>query len=114
MHVKLSNIYRGSLRLQARRGFQPGPSPSEAAGRVAFSFRTADFARPIGGGPTLGDVHLRPGDLDMWLDLEPYANASCYVVQVRGTVIGLQDRHIRPLERVWRHAWTRLGARIDS
>lgn len=60
-------VLRSQLRvlLASRRAFQPSPSVSEAASRIAFSYGPSDFARHVtdGGGARLEGGQLTPGEL---------------------------------------------------
>lgn len=70
--------------LSTRRAFQPSPYVSEAASRVAFSYPVSAFAVPVSEPPPdVGGIQLTPEQASMYLDLGPYVNPSCYVVQVR-------------------------------
>jgi chloride channel 7 len=97
--------------LRARRCLQPSPQVhADAAARLAFSFRPADFAAPMAaasppplpledvdgaaaadddpylrrarGDPSRAAALLRlsPDDLELWLDLGPYANRSPHTI----------------------------------
>lgn len=60
----------------------------QLAGRVAFSYQSSDFVRPISeAAEDLRGLRLSEQELAMYLDLGPYANPSYYVVQVRLFVV---------------------------
>ena len=56
---------------------------SADSSRVATSYEVSDFSKPLSTvGLSLADVQLTPDQLDLYIDLGPYANSSYYVVQV--------------------------------
>lgn len=70
------------LLLQTRKCLQPAPYIAEVSSRVAFSYSTPDFSKPISSAPlTLDDLKLSDEHYDLYLDLGPYANPTYHVVQ---------------------------------
>ncbi|KAF5829363.1 putative chloride channel protein CLC-d [Dunaliella salina] len=68
--------------LSTKRCFQASPFVTEVSSKVAASYTTADFCKPISAsGLSPADIQLDEDQLGMYMDLGPYANPSYYVVQ---------------------------------
>mmetsp|Transcript_13825 Transcript_13825/g.37368 ORF Transcript_13825/g.37368 Transcript_13825/m.37368 type:complete len:858 (-) Transcript_13825:79-2652(-) len=68
--------------LFTKRCFQASPFVTEVSSKIAASYTTADFCKPISAsGLSPADIQLDEEQLGMYMDLGPYANPSYYVVQ---------------------------------